>query len=99
LLHAFKATNNAAKMIIWDALLDNANTAVFAILIDGTDFRIWEQKYPQLPRDNGQCSKKFNHNAAKYQVALSVFQAKYVFTSVVPTEEGCMPWWSFTRVV
>jgi hypothetical protein len=28
-----------------------------------------------------------------------VFQAKYVFTSVVPTEEGCMPWWSFTRVV
>jgi hypothetical protein len=67
-----------AKKIVWDASLDDANTAMFAISIDGTDFRIWERKHPLLPRDNGQCSKKFNHGAAKYQVALSVFGAKCV---------------------
>jgi hypothetical protein len=67
-----------AKKIVWNASLDDANTAVFAISIDGTDFKIWERKHPLVNVDRAQWSKKFNHGAAKYQVALSVFGAKCV---------------------
>jgi hypothetical protein len=68
-----------AKKIVWKPSLDSANTATFAISIDGTDFRIWERKHIALPRDNKQCSKKFNHGAAKYLIALSVFEPKCVY--------------------
>ena len=66
------------KKIIWDHTLEDANTEVFAISLDSTDFRMWERKHPVSPRDNGQCSKKFNHDAAKYEIALSLFRAKCI---------------------
>jgi hypothetical protein len=47
--------------------------------LDGTDFRIWERKHPTLPRVSGQCSKTFNHGAAKYELGISIFHAKVVW--------------------
>ena len=64
------------KKIVWDHSLEDANTEVFATSLDGTDFRAWERKHPVSPRDNGECSKKFNHGAAKHEIALSLFRAK-----------------------
>jgi hypothetical protein len=76
------------KKIVWDPALDETNTAVFGLSVDGTDFRMWEQKHPDLPRDPGQCSIKFKHSAAKYEIALSVFRAKCVHIAG-PFRGGC----------
>jgi hypothetical protein len=69
------------KKIVWDRRLNDPNSERFVVTIDGTDFRIWEKKHPTLPRDNGQCSKKFNHGAVKYEIAISIFTAKVVWIS------------------
>jgi hypothetical protein len=63
-----------AKKIVWNS----SSAEIFLVTIDGTDFRIWERKHPTLPRDNGQCSRKFNHGAVKYQIAVSVKDSKCV---------------------
>jgi hypothetical protein len=70
-----------AKKIVWDPRLNDQNSEIFVVTIDGTDFRIWEKKHPTLPRENGQCSKKFNHGAVKYEIAISIFTAKVVWIS------------------
>jgi hypothetical protein len=67
------------KKIIWDPRLNDSNSEIFVVTIDGTDFRAWEKKHPTLPRDNGQCSQKFNHGAVKYEIAISIFAAKVVW--------------------
>jgi len=38
--------------------------------VDGVDFRTWEQKHERYNMDTKDCSKKFNHAAAKYEIAL-----------------------------
>lgn len=45
------------KVIKWDVQLNDLNSQILAISLDGVDFRSWEMKHPTLPRDNGQCSK------------------------------------------
>jgi hypothetical protein len=69
------------KKIVWDPLLNDPNSGIFVVTIDGTDFRTWEKKHPTLSRDNGQCSQKFNHGAVKYEIAISIFSAKVVWIS------------------
>ena len=69
------------KKIVWDPLLDDPNSEIFIVSVDGTDFRMWEQKHPTLPIDRKQYSKKFNHGAAKYEIALSVVRPKCVWIS------------------
>ena len=49
--------------------------------IDGTDYCAWEKKHPLLNLDPQQCSKKFNHGALKYLIAISVYRPKCVFLS------------------
>jgi hypothetical protein len=47
--------------------------------VDGTDFRLWERKHPNLNQDKRQCSKKFNHGAAKYEIGMSIHTAECVW--------------------
>jgi hypothetical protein len=68
-----------ALKIVWDRRLNDTNSEIFVVSVDGTDFRLWERKHRTLPRDNGQCSKKFNHGAAKYEIAISIFTSKVVW--------------------
>ena len=57
----------------WDPRLDSSETEIFVVTVDGTDFRVWERKNPRFNQDKRQCSVKFNHAAAKYEVAINVF--------------------------
>ena len=70
-----------AKKIVWEPRLDDPNSEKFIITVDGTDFKVREKKHPTLPVDTLQCSKKFNHGALKYEIALSVFRPKCVWIS------------------
>ena len=67
------------KKIVWDADMDASNTAIFALSLDGTDFRVWEKKHPFLNQDRQHCSKQFKHGALKYEVAMSVFKPRVVW--------------------
>ena len=71
-----------ALKIIWDPHLDSVESKIFVVTVDGMDFRVNEKKHPRFNQDKGQCSKKFNHCApAKYEVAVSVFRSKIVWTN------------------
>ena len=69
------------KKIVWQPGFDDPHSAIFFMTIDGTDFRMWEKKHPTLPLDRQQCSHKFNHGAVKYEIGMSVFDAKCVWIS------------------
>jgi hypothetical protein len=68
-----------AKKIVWDDSLNDANTQIFVISVDGIDFRMWEKKHPTLPINTKDCSRKFNHGAVKYELAVSIFRPKCVW--------------------
>jgi hypothetical protein len=68
-----------AKKIVWDDSLNDQNTEIFCVSVDGTDFRIWEKKHPTMPVDTGMCSVKFKHGAVKYELGISVFRPKLVW--------------------
>jgi hypothetical protein len=57
----------------------SGEVAIHAVTQDGVDFKMWEKKHPIYNMDPKQCSKKFNHGAVKYLIAISVFHAKVVF--------------------
>ena len=46
--------------------------------------------HPRFNQDKGQCSKKFNHCAAKYEVAVSVFRSEKLCGSMALFEELSM---------
>jgi hypothetical protein len=70
-----------AKKFVWDASLDDPNSQVFIVSVDGTDFKVWEKKHPTLPIDKGQYSHKFNHGALKYEIAIDIYRSKVVWIS------------------
>jgi hypothetical protein len=70
-----------AKKIVWDPRLNQPNIETFILSVDGTDFKMWEKKHPNLPRDPQQCSQKFKHGAVKYEIGLSVFRSQCVWIS------------------
>ena len=67
------------KKIKWDGRLDDIDTEVFILSVDGIDFRIWEKKHLTLPRDDKLCSHKFNSAAAKYEIGISILNSKVVW--------------------
>lgn len=67
------------KKIVWNPEFEDEKSAIFIISIDGTDFRIWETKHATLPIDRGIFSKKFNHGAVKYEIAIDVNKAQVVW--------------------
>jgi hypothetical protein len=67
------------KVIVWpEEWNGNNNVQIYCASIDGTDFNVWEKKHPTLTIDKDQCSKKYKHGALKYQIVLSVHNAKCV---------------------
>ena len=67
-----------AKKILWENVADENHMEIFAVAVDGTDFKLNEWKHPTLPRDRTGCSHKFRHAAAKYEIAIAVQRAKVV---------------------
>jgi hypothetical protein len=67
-----------AKVIKWPSELDSAEAQIFAVSVDGTDFKVWEKKHHTLPKDTTQCSHKMRHGALKYQLVISVHTAQCV---------------------
>lgn len=69
-----------AEKIVWDRSLDDPNTQVFIITVDGVDCHIWEPKHPTLPIDKAYWShNKFNKAAVKYEIGINVFESKCVW--------------------
>lgn len=69
------------RKIVWPAHLDDPLAETFIVSVDGTDFRVNELKHDELPRDNAQCSHKFNHGAVKYEIAMAIFSSKCVWVN------------------
>lgn len=67
-----------AKKIKWDPLLDDPNSEVFIVTVDGTNFRTTEKKHPTLNKDPKMFDKKSNGAGVKYEVAIAVFRSKVV---------------------
>jgi hypothetical protein len=67
------------KKIVWDKRLDSKSSEYFAISSDGVDFKLWERKHELYPYDAKAMSHKFKSCAAKYIIALSVYEPKCVF--------------------
>ena len=68
-----------SKKIVWDDNVANPkNLKIFCLSVDGTDYKVNEHKHKTLPRDNGACSHKMKHAAAKYEIAMSVHHPKCV---------------------
>ena len=70
-----------AKKIVWDDTLDDPNTEVFVVSVDGVDCKMWERKHATMPVDTEFFSRKFNHGAVKYELGISVFRPKLVWMS------------------
>ena len=60
------------KKIQWTFCLDDPNAAAFIVMVDGTDFQIWEPKHPTLPVNKQYCLHKFKHGTLYYGIALSL---------------------------
>jgi len=69
----------AEKKIVWNQHLDSKEAEYFAISTDGVDFKLWERKHKLYPYDSTAMSHKFKSCAAKYIIALSVYEPKCVF--------------------
>merc|ERR1711915_71933 len=54
---------------------------IFIVSVDGVDFKVWEKKHPRFKVDRGQYSKKFNHGALKYEIAIDVYTGRIVWIS------------------
>lgn len=65
--------------IVWEERLDDENTEIFILSVDGVDFRIREVSNERLNRVPGEWSKKFNHGALRYEIAVSVVTGRCVW--------------------
>jgi hypothetical protein len=75
---AKRITAMKSKKISMDNVDGPQHLEIFSITDDGTDFKTNKPNHPTLPRDNGACSKKVNHAAVKYEIAIAVQRAKVV---------------------
>ena len=84
-IHIWKWISKIAALkpvkIVWDPRLDDEDTETFIVTIDAVDFRMAEKSTELLRVDRKQYSQKFNHGALKYEIAISVFDGKPVWTS------------------
>ena len=42
------------KKIVWDKSLEDPNSTVYIISVEGTDYKVWEKKHPAFSIDKGQ---------------------------------------------
>eukprot|EP00978_Attheya_sp_CCMP212_P014985 scaffold38476_cov42-Attheya_sp.AAC.2 len=75
------ATLKALK-IRWDPVLDNPDSEIFIISVDGIDKKMWEPtNHPRYNVDKGVFSKKFAHAAQTFEIGLSIYRNKIVWIS------------------
>lgn len=60
--------------IVWRDHLDDPNTEVFIITVDGTDCAIWEQKHPIFYKDTRYFTKKKNCAGLTYEIGVAIFR-------------------------
>lgn len=70
-----------AVKIVWDQALDDQDSEVFIVSLDGVDFPTRQEKHETLPRDPQMYSHKSNGPAWKYEIALCVFRDSIVHAS------------------
>ncbi len=58
------------KVIFWPPCLDDMDTEINAISIDGVDKKTWERKHKELPYDPRNYTQKHAHGGIKYQIVL-----------------------------
>ena len=86
------------KKIIWDHSLEDANTEVFAISLDGTDFRMWERKHPVYHATTVNARRNSTMVLLSMRLRSLCFELS-AFILLVSTEEGCTTWRCFAGVV
>ena len=69
------------EVIVWDEWLDSEDSEIFIVTVDGTDFKVREQSTKQFNVDKRKYSKKFNHGAVKYEIAISLATGRAVWIS------------------
>ncbi len=67
------------KKIKWNRQCREECKEIFAVTVDGVDFKTWEPKHPTLPMDKKYFSKKFNKSGLRYEIAISVQDSKVVW--------------------
>lgn len=67
--------------IRWDPVLDDPNSEIFAISVDGTNKMTYEKKHELLNKDPSMFDNKHNCAGWKWEVALSVFRPQVVWVS------------------
>ena len=70
-----------SQKIEWLESFSDPDSEAFIITVDGTDCRIWEKQHETFPVDTKLCSKKFNHAAFKYEIALAIHHNKIVWVN------------------
>jgi hypothetical protein len=66
-----------AKKIVWDHSFYDPNNQIFIVAVDGTNFKVWEKKYPALLTDKAQyLHYKFNGGALRYEIAANIYEYK-----------------------
>ena len=67
--------------VVWSTeQYNNPQSQIYLVTVDGVDFRCFENKrHKFLPFDQGEYSKKFNHSALKYKIAIDSYTSKVVW--------------------
>ena len=67
--------------VIWPSdRYNDPESQIFIVTVDGVDFRCFEnRRHATLPYNKGEYSKKFNHSALKYEIAIDCYTSKIVW--------------------
>ena len=68
------------KVIFWPHDLNNPDSEIFALSVDGVDKKTWERKHKTelLPFDRRNFSQKHAHGGVKYQITLCAYRQQVV---------------------
>ena len=67
-----KIASLVSHKIKWDTRMDEADSEIFVLSSDGTDYRTREKSSNGLNKDPKNCSYKSRHCAVRYEIAISV---------------------------
>jgi len=66
------------KLIVWP---ENWGNRIFTVSVDGVHFRIQEPQHPEYKRDKQYFSHKFGRAGLDYEIAISIYENKVVWTN------------------
>jgi len=76
-----KGMKGLKQFIFDESMLNNPHGPTFCITVDGTDYRQEEKQHPEFNIDTKQFSKKFQHCACKFEIAICIWTSKVVWIS------------------